>query len=96
MDRLALIAVLLLGVAGCIPKQSQRYSKAGAPYEEYVQVRDVCIRQSMTNYSSYGVGGGADPCLHCGLFESCMAIKGWMVDPNGFAPPRDPTLRCCR
>jgi len=96
-------AVLMaLGSVGC--GRAFRYSKPGASYGEYIKDRDGCLRENMVTEASasgaaYGTaasfGSSVHQCLQCGLYVSCMSLKDWQADPNGYAPPEGGRVRCC-
>jgi hypothetical protein len=98
----ALIA-FSLAHAGC--GRTIRYSKPGGSYTDYMQDRDVCLRENMTaealsSGTAYGAaasyGSAVRQCLQCGLFVSCMSMRDWQVDQDGFAPPEGGVVRCCK
>ncbi|MDG1957953.1 MAG: hypothetical protein P8K76_02090 [Candidatus Binatia bacterium] len=87
-----MLLLLAVAISGC----ASRYSKPGGSYQEYLETRHQCLQENMMRYSELGIyinsdfgsaGSKQTSCLNGGMFASCMAVKGWIRDSEGFAPP---------
>ena len=84
----SLLTLTLLVPTGCAYTVF-KYSKPGAAYGEYLEDRSVCLKENMTSHTQV-------PCLHGGLFVTCMVGLGWHRDQaNGFGPPDGAVVSIC-
>jgi hypothetical protein len=82
-------------LAGCATEPKMfRFTKAGATQQAYMQDRYDCSMQGRQNVSRaiFSEGSGAaysTMAVNRGMFMSCMALRGYRLDPNGplIAPP---------
>ena len=85
--------VLVAALVGCAPPPAARFTHATATQENFLQDRYVCIQQAQQQRSGAYVnryGGEADSrvIINRGVYDACMAAKGYKIDPNGnLAPP---------
>ncbi|MGH6877906.1 MAG: hypothetical protein ACREHV_11105 [Rhizomicrobium sp.] len=86
---LAFAALALAGCAENVP--TIRWSRPGATYDQFVQDREACVKETRQESQPFILGGarygGRTDALDSGLFFSCMAAHGFRQDPKGFAAP---------
>jgi hypothetical protein len=85
MRKVAVIIAGLLALQACDitgPSGPTRWSKPGGTHDDYTRDRYTCIRDARSTQS-----GGSQVVIRNSIFQPCMEARGWIKDPNGFAPP---------
>jgi hypothetical protein len=78
---------LALTLSGCARAVPAHWAKPGADQTTFMQDRYACIQQSQQNKAVWdngqNGGGVATVVTSRGMLVSCMAAKGYSLDPNG-------------
>ena len=80
MRGVVIVSAALVFLTGCV----NGYTKPGTTYQDFMGDRLVCLHSAM-----------AGKCANGGLYETCMAVKGWEIDPKGFKRPASAGVEGC-
>jgi hypothetical protein len=91
VPQMALCAAVAILLSGCVrqpPPPPAHYAKAGATQEQFMKDRYACVLDAQQGRSAAVVGqyGGSSygtVVTSRGVFTSCMAARGYNIDPNG-------------
>lgn len=85
--RFAVLTTVFL--AGCASASPAKFSHSTADDRTYTRDRYACLQEARGQYAEGNRAGfESKPVVSGPLFRSCMANKGYKLDPNGrFAPP---------
>jgi len=103
MKRISIAAVLCFLVSACA-QTHYGYNHPSASYQQYMQDRYVCLMQAsgMTTSQALAIwneSGGSyrsSTAPSCGMWISCLAIKGYVAVVNGgrLKPPPGGGVTC--
>lgn len=89
----AAIASALL-IAGCVSPPPRYASERGATMQQFMQDRYQCAQEARGQGSEayvdrYGGASRSSVTVNRSLFSSCLAARGYRLDPNGplIVPP---------
>lgn len=84
-----LLSVSILALCGCASTEMIRFSKPGASQEEFMRDRYGCLQETQQDVGIANEHGAVRRSVtNAPLYNSCMAVKGYQLDPKGaFAPP---------
>lgn len=95
--REALIIAMAVAIASCNPPPPQSNLgrvKPGASCEDYQRERYQCIQEARQPISrayvgAYGGSSASSVAPSLGVYQSCMAARGWLIVQDGGCRPQD-------
>jgi len=100
--RAVLVLVVAATLIGCATAQAPRISGPG-DQNAFLKARYECLKEvpnTSVNSGYVGAYGGSTAGMtapSCGALKSCMALKGYVDDPNGqFQIPKSQGVQCIK